>query len=57
MSALQLRLPIADIDPRVQLQAAHRLERIVKRNRESFACEQYRRRRAAALKYTRRART
>jgi hypothetical protein len=30
--------------------ARRRLARMVERNRNSFACEQYRRRRAAALK-------
>jgi hypothetical protein len=34
--------------------ARRRLARIVKQTRNSFACEQYRRRRAAALKHARR---
>lgn len=36
--------------------AAERLDRIVRETRESYACEQYRRRRAAALKARRKAR-
>lgn len=31
----------------------HKLTRMVERNRKSFECEQFRRRRAAALKATR----
>ena len=33
--------------------AMRRLAKLVKANRDSFACEQYRRRRAAMLKHTR----
>lgn len=33
--------------------ACRRLARMVERSRQSFDCEQYRRRRAAALKHTR----
>lgn len=35
--------------------AARRLARMVERQRNSFACQDYRRRRAAALKHTRKA--
>jgi hypothetical protein len=49
----QLRLPIPEIDPSVQLQAARRLDRIVKHNRQSFETRDYAKRRAAALKHTR----
>ena len=36
-----------------QLIAIHRLNKLVRKQRESFACQDYARRRAAALKHTR----
>lgn len=49
----QLDLPIPQIDPRIQLQAARRLQRMVNAKRKSFEVIDYRKRREAALKHTR----
>jgi hypothetical protein len=50
----QLPLPIVlDCDPRVQQAAARELQRITEAKRNSFECEQFRRRRAAMLRHTR----
>lgn len=46
----QLSLPIPEIAPDVQLAASRKLARMVSAKRRSFECEQYRRRRIAALK-------
>lgn len=50
----QLPLPIiADIDPRIQLAAARRLQRIVRQTRDSFEVRDFAKRREAMLKHTR----
>lgn len=46
----QLELPIPGVDPRIQLQAASRLQRMVNAKRKSFEVIDYRKRRKAALK-------
>jgi hypothetical protein len=49
----QLQLPITECDPRLQREAARKLQRIVKRTRNSFECIDFRKRREAMLKVTR----
>lgn len=46
----QLELPIPQIDPRIQLQAARRLQRMVTAKRKSFEIIDYRKRREASLR-------
>lgn len=51
----QLHLPIVlDCDPRVQIAAARKLQRIVDERKRSFETIDFARRRKAALKSTRR---
>lgn len=54
MTPQQLPLPIdLPTDPNLQLAAARRLQKLVDANVRSFECQQYRKHRAAALKFTR----
>lgn len=49
----QLELPISGIDPRIQLQAARRLQRMVEERRNSFEIRDFAKRRQAMLRHTR----